>query len=979
MTYLYDRYKTVITEVVAKLKSAVYEPVAPLETVCWKTAEPVPYSERTSGEYMELKIGDTWGELFDCAWFRFRGQVPQSCRGKKAVLVIDVNGEGLIFDDNGVPVRGITCFSVNFDKKKGSGKRIYIIADEAEGNEKIDIWMDAGCNDLVGQYKDMGRLHEAHIAICHETTRQAYYDTVILADLLDAIDEKSADYKAILYGIYEASRKLRTYSDEEIEEYGRAVRALYRTGGGSYLTFTAIGHAHIDLAFLWPIRETRRKGARTFATALELMDRYPEYKFGASQPQLYQWIKEDHPALYEKIKQKVAEGRWEAQGCMWVEADTNLSGGESLVRQIIHGKRFFKDEFGVDVRHLWLPDVFGYCASLPQILKKSGCDYFMTQKLSWNWFNKFPHHTFMWQGIDGTEIFATMLPEDTYNGPFYPTFIKHAERNYADSPVADEALMLFGIGDGGGGPGPEHLERYRRVKDLKGLTAINIDLAEPMFERLEEKTRGKLRTWSGELYLERHQGTYTSQAKNKYYNRKSEFALREAEFALELCGEENYPREELDRIWKEILLYQFHDIIPGSSIKRVYDESCARYVILLDDIEKIIASAYRKAADGRRCAFNSLSWDRDEIVSVGGREYRVSIPALGYTTEFADIDTSALRAYENTIENENLKAVFDSDGALISLVDKRNGKESLGEKSNVYNVYEDTNGDCWDINILYLDKVPERFILTDSEIKIDGSRAVCRQKYSYNLSTLTAEISLAAGDDILKIELHVDWHENEKMLRIALNTNIVSDHTSFEIPYGKICRQNNDNTMLQQAQFEVCGHKWADLSQSDRGVALLNDCKYGFRAIGKTIDMNLLRSQNCPGIGADRGEHDIVYAIYPHSGNDASGDVAKRAYELNSPVRVVDGTVSHGDGQLFTPNGNIIVESVKRAEMSENLIIRAYEPYGGGTDASFDFGREVKVTECDLLENPVAESKITRRYDREFKPFEIVTLLIERI
>ena len=976
MPYFDKRHREVVKKVLEKLRLCMYTPVAPLKAVCYRTKEPVTYENRMCGEYKELNIGDEWGEQFDCAWFHFTGKIPESCAGEKVVVAIDVNGEGLIFDDEGVPVRGITCISYALDNKKGTGsKRIYIVAEEAKGGEDVDIWMDAGCNALFGNYK-AGGLEEANIAVQNDIARAAYYDTFILDDLLDTLDPKSSDYTAILYGMYEASLGLKIYSPEEIAEYGKTVRALYRKGGEGYLKFIGMGHAHIDLGWLWPVRESHRKGARSFATALYLMDRYPWYKFGASQPQLYQWIKEDHPKLYEKVKQKVKEGRWEAQGAMWVEADTNLSGGEALVRQLIHGKRFFRDEFGVEVKNLWLPDVFGYCGSLPQILKKAEVDYFVTQKLSWNQHNRFPHHTFMWQGIDGTQIFSHMLPEDTYNGPLRPTFLKHAEKNYNESHISDEAMILFGVGDGGGGPGTEHLERYLRVKNLRGVCPIENDFAQPHLERVEQKTRGKLATWAGELYLERHQGTYTSQALNKYYNRKSEFALREVEFALELCGEKDYPREKLDKIWKEVLLYQFHDIIPGSSIKRVYDESRARYREMLSEINEIIENSYKKVANGKKTVFNSLSWDRTEVINCDGQPKKAVIPALGYTSVFSDVDLSGLEIGENSIENENLKVIFDEDGALVSLFDKKYNREALSAKSNMFAIYEDTDGDCWDIDILYTDKSPEYFSLIGSETYLEGAKAICKQYYQYNSSTLTAEISLVAGGEILEVKLHADWHENEKMLRVSVNADILSDHTNFEIPYGKISRANNDNTSWQRAQFEVCGHKWVDISQSDYGVALLNDCKYGFRTIGKCIDMNLLRSQNTPGENADRGEHDIVYAIYPHIGNESEGEVSKKAYELNSPIRIIDGEIGNSCGQMFKVDGKIVVESIKRAENSETYVIRAFEPYGNNANATFTFNEETTLTESNFLENPVAEPVSSEVHPIRFKPFEIKTFIV---
>ena len=515
------------------------------------------------------------------------------------------------------------------------------------------------------------------------------------------------------------------------------------------------------------------------------------------------------------------------------------------------------------------------------------------------------------------------------------------------------------------------------MKDLKGISNVEIGFAQPLFERLEEKTRGKLPKWAGELYLERHQGTYTSQAKGKYFNRKMEFVLRELEFALILAGAE-YPREKLEEIWKEVLLYQFHDIIPGSSIKRVYDEAWARYEILLAEVQKMTMDCYRKVAKQNRIAFNSLSWDRKAVVRLNGTDYETVIPALGYSGEFEPVDASDLRAEGNVMENQNLRAEFDDDGGLISLYDKKNQREALSAKSNIYCVYDELDqADCWDINIVYTDRAPEQFTLTGCEMFLEGAKAVCRQRYAYGSSTLTADISLTAGGDTLEVKLHADWHENNKMLRTQVNTNILTDHASFEIQYGKINRPNNDNTLWQKAQFEVCGHKWVDLSQDDYGVALLNDCKYGYRTVDKTIDIDLLRSQNHPGIDADKGEHDIVYAIYPHRGNEKSGQVSRKAYELNVPVTVLNGDKAKVQGQLFQVSGGVVVEAVKLAEDSGKTVIRAYEPYGTAVDAEFSFNKTVTVQETDLMEKPVGEQVICDSYRRKFKPFEIVTITVE--
>ena len=442
MPYYKRHMQDGINRAIADAKHRVYTVVAPLQVEAYRTAEPVPYGERMSGERITPAFGEKWGKLWDCAWFHATGKVPEACAGKEVVLKIDISGEACIYNEKGEPVKGLTTFTVMWEAAPGSsGKRIYKYLKEAKGGEPVDIWFDAGNNDLFGN--DQGSmLRDCHIATLNENIRQLYYDFMVLNDLLRCLPEKSSRRERVFFKLYKAACLLKTYSDEEVLA-ARAVlkEELDKKGGDAPVKVTAIGHSHMDLAWLWPIRETKRKILRTFATVLELMERYPDYHYGASQPQQYEWVKEMCPWMYEDIKKRVKEGRWEVQGGAWVESDANVPSGESLVRQLLYGKRFFKDEFGVEVDNFWLPDVFGYSGALPQILKKSGVDYFMTQKLSWNEHNRFPHHTFNWEGIDGTKVLAHMLPEDTYNGAATPCGVHKIDADYLDSGVCDEALM----------------------------------------------------------------------------------------------------------------------------------------------------------------------------------------------------------------------------------------------------------------------------------------------------------------------------------------------------------------------------------------------------------------------------------------------------------------------------------------------------------------------------------------------------------
>lgn len=990
MAYYKQHMKMAVRQAIDALKETVYTPVAELHAEAYVTKEPVPFAQKTTGTYLpNLKKGDTWGTLWDCAWFHLKGTVPNECKDKSVVLMLDICGEACVFDDTGCPVRGLTSVRSDFDPSLGTpAKRIYRFLEKANGGEAVDLWMDAGCNDLFGAYKG-GHVEQLSIAVCNEKARTLYYDMLVLFELMEALDEKTPRHQRVLQKLYDAACVLGDFSDREIDAVNEILRPeLEKKGGDPDLTISAIGHAHIDLAWLWPIRETIRKGARTFSTAVENMERYEDYRFGASQPQLYAWMKEYYPALYEKVKEKVKEGKFEPQGAMWVEADANISSGEALVRQILYGTKFYKDEFDFDVKNLWLPDVFGYNAALPQILKKSGIDYFMTQKLSWSEHNKFPHHTFMWKGIDGTEVLTHMLAEETYNGPATPKAIKKVERDFAQSDVSENALMLFGIGDGGGGPSPAHIERLNREKNLSGLIPVRQEWARDFFERIDHDT-DRYPVWSGELYLEKHQGTLTTQARNKWYNRKMELSLRELEFALTLSGMP-YDKEWLDNVWKEVLLYQFHDIIPGSSIDRVYDESLARYKVLYEQVNEKIKEAYEMVANkaGGDVLINALSWEVSRVVQTEDGLKLVTVPPMGYARvdegEEISADEFELNADGQMIENTFLRVTFDEDGTISSIFDKTNEVEVLkaGTKGNRLSVYSD-KGDCWDIPITYRDKAPEAFTLVEANAYLDGTSAVMEQKYTYHNSTLTQKIRLSATSARVDFETNVDWNESFKMLRTSFDVDVMAENASYEIQFGNIKRSTTDNTTWDMAKFEVCGNKWADLSDHNYGVALLNDCKYGYRIKGSEMDLNLLRSPKYPGKHADIAQHSFTYSIYPHAGDEAEGQVALEAYELNIPVHYAKASKTTETeaccGSFASVEGSAIIETVKPAEAGDGVIVRLYEHTGAPDRILVSFDKNYReIVQCDLMER---EQEVLASDAAEVElsvgGFEIVTLKLK--
>jgi alpha-mannosidase len=996
---------------------AVYQPVAPLEIRAWCTREPLPYASRTQGAEHTFTVGEKWGNLFDCAWFHFTGTVPDSAAGQPVVLLLDVNGEMCVFDEAGNPIRGLTSLASGYDFSLGGpGKRVVPITFKAQGGDSISVWADAGCNDLFGNLQGNGTVKEASIAICNETVRGLFYDYEVLLDFLKVLPEDSPRYQQILAGLTEVTHLLYRGLPAVAEQARAVLRLLLdKRGGDPSLKISAVGHAHMDLGWLWPIRETKRKGARTFSTALANIEKYPHYVFGASQPQYFLWMKENYPALYARIKQKVAEGRIEPQGVMWVEADTNVSGGEALVRQILQGRRFFRQEFGVDVRYLWLPDVFGYNGNLPQILKKAGVDIFATQKLSWSLINHFPHHSFRWQGVDGTTVLAHMFPEDTYNGPGLPRSTRKIEQNYRDSGFSEYALMVFGIGDGGGGPGEEHIERLERIQNLEGLSPVKQEWAAAFFEQWQTQA-DSFPTWVGELYLERHEGTLTTEARNKWYNRKMELGLRELEWGsvlASLLSGTPYPAGWLQDTWREVLLYQFHDILPGSSIKRVYDESLARYRTLYQGVaerlsanDQLLAGNISTAGMGSPVLVqNSLAWERTEWVNINGKWVHTNVPSMGYqvidlTQDRIGIkNLSGLNASSTSLENDILKVTFASDGSITSILDKRCGREVIpaGQVANHLAVYGDM-GDAWDFPMDYAEQTPQYMELAAAAAHIDGPRAILHQTYRLGHSELVQDIVLTAGSPRLEFNTRLHWRTSQAMLRTSFPVDIHAEEATYDIQFGHIRRTTHRNTTWDLARDEVCAHKWADLSQGDYGVALLNDSKYGHKVKGNVLDLNLLRSVPYPGsrvaeepndpsepndVYTDQCDHIFTYALYPHQGDHVDGRVAQAGYELNIPLRTMPlplhaGKLPPRASFLQVEAPNVFVEAVKLAEDDQSVIIRLYEAEHSGAKANLTFGFPiVSAAEVDIMEeNAVPLAVANNSVQIEFKPLEIKTIKV---
>lgn len=762
-----------------------------------------------------------------------------------------------------------------------------------------------------------------------------------------------------------------------------------------------IGHTHIDVAWLWTLAQTKEKAQRSFSTVIQLMRQYPEYIFMSSQPQLYAYVKENDPELYEKIKERIAEGRWEPEGSMWLEADTNITGGESLIRQILYGKKFMKDEFGVDNHILWLPDVFGYSAALPQILKKCGIDTFFTSKINWNETDKFPHDTFIWRGLDGTEILAVFAKN--YVNMLNAADIKGLMGYHLDKRYTPTVLAPVGFGDGGGGVTFEMLENYKRFeKGLPGYPKVTMRKASDTIEKIRrefEESTEKLRftpKWSGELYLEMHRGTYTTQSKNKKNNRQCELLLQKAEAASSMAGiltSFEYPKSVFDASWIKVLRNQFHDIIPGSSIKEVYADSDKEYDSVRADGTEMFNNALSAIAenvktDGGYLVYNPTSFTQNGIIKVNGMEYAAEdIPGNGYAAVNSKAVKNSVLVSDKCIENDKIKVVFDKKYEIVSIYDKENRRELIenGRSANVLEVFEDypRDYDAWEITEYYKQK---KWLIDDVtsvgviQGNLSGGFKIVRK---YGKSTVTQNIILRTDSARVDFETEVNWHEDHVLLKAAFPLDVRSENVTCDIQFGSIERPTHRNTSWDEAKFEICAHKWADLSEKDYGVSLLNDCKYGYSCEENKLSITLLKAPTYPDPTADKGLHTFTYSIFPHKGSDLMATI-KQAAILNNPMSAIvveenkKGKLPSSFSFASVHADSTVIDTIKRAEDGEGFIVRLYEAQNMREEAEIIFGFNVReVYECDCLENNIEKLKSGKNSVKvKLGNFEIKTLRV---
>jgi len=811
---------------------------------------------------------------------------------------------------------------------------------------------------------------------------------------------------------------------------------IEKSGAPLEVVIHATGHAHIDIAWLWTLGQTRRKTERTFHNAIRLMEQFPDYHFTQSQPQLYQFIKEDQPELFNAIKQKIQEGRWEPIGGMWVEADCNLSGAESLARQFLLGRTFFRQHFGKDTETpvLWLPDVFGYAWALPQLIQQAGLKYFMTIKIGWSQYNRLPYDTFMWQGIDGTQILTHFSTVKEFGSEYASTYNSMANakealgtwQNFQQKELQKDLLMAYGFGDGGGGPTREMLENIAVMKHFPGLPQVKQSSAKNFFEAIAPLTESKMMpVWNGELYLEYHRGTYTTQARNKRANRKSEFLMHDAEFiatyASLLTGYQ-YPITEFQNAWRTVCLNQFHDIIPGSSIGPVYEESQQQYAQLTQDVTRLRDEALQVMADQldadviivnatsftqRGVVFlpGDSSWQRftrdGELIPVqqadsglwvdAGEMAPYSVISLRATVDSRPSTTVHGPSSTVLLENDFLLVEFNIEGDITRIFDKQANREVLAPNSiaNQIQAFEDRpkSWDAWDIEIFYDDKMwlaepaSSIRIIEYGELRqaIEVKRRILNSEY-------IQRISLNHNSPRLDFDTHIDWKDRHTMLKVAFPVEVLAPQATYEIQWGNVQRPTHRNTSWDWARFETCAQKWVDLSEGNYGVSLLNDCKYGHDIHDNVMRITLLRSPTMPDPMADFGEHDFKYSLYPHSGS-WNEETQREAYLLNDPIIVYQrkderrnkSLISNLQSLVSVSSPNAIIETIKRAEDGDGIIVRLYESQRKRGPVQCQFGRAVESAwTTNLLEdNESALSVDQDSVQLNLRPYQIVTLRVK--
>ncbi len=1004
-----------------ELPNHFYTELAELALEGFVTSDQLTPEQARQRSFEPFPPGKTWGAKWEYAWFRCHAELPAEAAGLRIALRLGVNAHSVVWINGELAGAwdGQHCFiTLATDGKPGQAYDILVESYAGHGPTPCAAGpMPPGRVSVPEPPAAQRHVAPSSIGIWQEDTYQLAMDVETLAELRHAMDDDSLrvqeidaalrDFTAIV--AYELDRD--AFAQRVAEARKRLAPLLEKRNGSTVPTMYAFGHAHLDVAWLWPLAETERKAARTLANQLALAAEYPEYPFLHSQAHLYWMVQNRYPALFEKVKAAVKKGNVIADGGMWVEADTNVSGGEALIRQFLYGKRYFREQFGVESELLWLPDVFGYSGAMPQIMAGCGVKYFSTQKIFWtyNGGDPFPKETFWWEGIDGSAVLVQL--HNDYNAQLKPvqTIKRWKERRQKDGYSI--RAFPFGWGDGGGGPTREHLEIGRRMADLEGCPKVKFASPAEFFSDLVKLGPPDDR-YVGELYFQCHRGTLTSQAKTKKGNRKSELALREAEawsaIASALSGYA-VPAERFEANWRAVLLNQFHDILPGSSIQRVYEEAEASYAQVIADAQTLTQQAAGAlVGDGQPggavTVLNSLSWPRTEVVALPGAAggavdaeghalpvqvidgqnfVEVTVPACGWTSvklaEAGPAVKGGVKATAAGLENDQLRVKLDRFGRITSIFDKQTRREWAKGLCNELLMFRDvpTNFEAWDIDSTYqavpvpLDAPAEIEVLAEGPLL-----GAVRVRRKVNESMMEQVIRLRRGSRRVDFDTVIDWQERQKLLKVAFDVDVHAHEAIHEIQFGHLRRPNHASRPYDADRFEVANHKWSALAEENRGFGVLNDCKYGLNVIGSSIRLTLLRAPLAPDMHADRGRQSFTYSFYAWNGSLAECGVVREGYQLNVPVVTVDGDAG-GRCVLSLDADNLVLEALKVAEDgSGDLIARLYESKRCATRATLRTDLPiVSAGRCDMLENVQKELKVKDgAVQLDFRAFEIQTL-----
>ncbi|MER8032475.1 glycoside hydrolase family 38 C-terminal domain-containing protein [Streptomyces bauhiniae] len=997
-----DRLRRVLDE---RVRPAVYPASVPLRVMVWHApGEPVPVAEGLAAGGEPVADGARWGAPWGTSWFTVTGSVPEEWAGRAVEALLDLGFdadlpgfqcEGLVYRPDGTPVKGLN--------PRNQWVRI---GSPAEGGEEVRLHIEAAANPVVlgrpafaptplGDPETAGdepqyTLGRMDLAVFDETVWQLVLDLEVLGELMAELPADSARRYDILRAV---GRALDALDLQDVGGTAAGARALLAEvlaapAVPSAHRISAVGHAHIDSAWLWPPRETVRKVARTAANMTALLDDEPDFVFAMSQAQQWAWLKEHRPEVWARVKRAVAEGRFVPAGGMWVEADTNMPGSEAMARQFVHGKRFFLDEFGIENEEVWLPDTFGFAAGLPQIIREAGSRWLLTQKISWSQTNSFPHHTFRWEGIDGSRVLTHFPPVDTYNCALTGRQLARAARNFKEKGRARHSLAPTGWGDGGGGTTREMVARAARLRNLEGSPTVTWDTPRAFFEKAEAEYADPP-VWVGELYLELHRATLTSQARTKRGNRRCEHLLREAELWAATAAVRTgypYPYEQLDAIWKTVLLHQFHDILPGSSIAWVHREARATYDRLAAELTWIIEDAQRVLAGNgpRLLLFNGAPhpW---RGVPAGG----ASTPELrGMTMVEPGPDGG------HVLYNGLLRVVVDTRGLVVSAYDVVAGRETVapGTAANLLQLHPDlpNKWDAWDVDAFYRNRVTD--LTGVDELDADPDEGAVRVVRTFGASRIEQVLTLPPGERRLVIDTEVDWHETEKFLKLAFPLDLHAERYASETQFGHFHRPTHTNTSWEAAKFEACNHRFVHLEEPGWGVALVNDASYGHdvtrtvredggRGTTTTVRVSLLRAPRFPDPQTDQGLHLFRHALIPGAG---IGDAVREGWRINLLERRRYGAARDITPLIEADHEAVAVTAVKLADDgSGDVVVRFHEAHGGRAETTLTAGFPVAgVTVTDLLERPVEgaappecdEDRITVR----LRPFQLMTLRLRR-